>query len=230
MAESMSPVRFYFTLLFLLSLTTLAHAEASLPECKVALRILTSAEYLQQNRSQFPDLINPDQQQLVDAMTRSFNESLQSSSDQEQLCVNTIRRNLAITSAYQLPPACTEFLPQLKKSFTERVALKGNASKIVDKQMADATVEMLILGEIEPAKLLQRCNVGMEVMRVNLKDAHLRERYPLPAACEVFFAEMEKTMILPAQYETIQRQRVIFALENKTTPDKLIDICEQISK
>jgi len=85
------------------------------------------------------------------------------------------------------------------------------------------------MNETAPDKLVTRCEVGIKVMHVDLNDKHLKEKYPLPVTCEVFFAEMEKTLILPSQLETIKRQRVIFAIENKDTPEKLDEICEEIT-
>jgi len=66
-------------------------------------------------------------------------------------------------------------------------------------------------------------------MHVDINDKHLEEKYPLPPSCEAFFADMEKTLLLPSQLITLKRQRVIFAIENKNTPEKLHEICEEIS-
>lgn len=200
------------------------------PECKIALRIITSPEYLQKNKAEFPELKNLGQDGMVNFMTSAFQQAVRNSADQEQFCANKIRTNLSYTSAYNFPRQCVEFMPLLKKSFEDRVAFKEEKNTSVQRKMNEAILEMLVLDEINPAKLIERCDVGIKVMRVNLKDTHLREKYPLPASCEVFFSEMEKVMTLPSQFETIQRQRVIFAIENRKTPEKLVEICDEISK
>ena len=200
------------------------------PECSIALRIVTSPEYLQKNPEQLTALNNLDMPAKISWMTASFKEDVRNASDQEQFCSQSVRSNLAYADIIPLPNPCGEFLPLLKKSFIERLSFKDGSKQTVQRQMDDARLEMLVLNEIAPAKLVQRCEVGIQVMQVNLNDRHLAEKYPLPPACEVFFADMEKVMVLPAQLQTIHRQRVIFALENKNTPDKLIEICEQISK
>ncbi|PRC91511.1 hypothetical protein [Solimicrobium silvestre] len=199
-------------------------------ECQIALRIVTSPEYLQKNHSKIPELKNLDEAGMVTAMTNSLMESIKNAPDQEQFCATKIRQNLAYSSAYHFPKQCVDFLPLLKKSFEDRVAFKTDRSDSAQQKMNNAIVEMLVLDETDPAKLVQRCDVGIQVMQVNLNDKHLREKYPLPAACEVFFADMEKAMILPSQFETIQRQRVIFSIENKDTPERLDEICDEISK
>lgn len=229
--------RFFLTIVFsiLTCCATLANAAPAnehpvLPECQVALRIITSPEYLQKNRNEISELKNLDEAGMVNAMTNSFTTSANNAPDREQFCMDKIRQNLAYTSAYNFPKSCVDFLPLLKKSFEDRAPYKGNIANSVQQKMDDATTEMLVLDKTDPAKLVQRCEVGIQVMQVNLNDKHLREKYPLPPTCELFFADMEKTMILPSQLETIQRQRVIFSIENKDTPEKLNQICEDISK
>ena len=199
-------------------------------ECKVALRIISSPDYIKDHHGEIPDDGKMSEQDLSNFVTHLFMESIKKSDDQEQFCTNTVRDNLTYTNAYHLPEKCMEFLPLLKKSFEERIAYKKETVKSVDMRMNGAIADMLILDEIAPDKLLSRCEVGLKVMQVNLHDKHLKEKYPLPPTCEVFFDQMEKSMILPAQLETIQRQRVIFAIENKDTPEKLVEICEEISK
>ena len=200
------------------------------PECKVALRIITSPEYLQKNKAASPELNNLDNDSALNSVAATFKQAVSDADDKEQFCATKVRKNLSYTSAYNFPQQCVEFIPLLRKSFEDRVAIKTDKNNGVQRKMDEAILEMLVLDEIDPPKLIQRCEVGTKVMHVNLKDTHLREKYPLPASCEVFFAEMEKLMTLPAEFETIQRQRVIFAIENKDTPEKLVQICDEISK
>ncbi len=219
----------------LLCLTVVCHAESAYehavsPECTVALRIVSSPDYIKDHHGEIPDDGSMNEQDLSTFVKNLFMESVKKSADQELFCTNTIRDNLRYTSAYHLPETCTEFLPSLKKSFEDRIAYKKETPKSVELRMNGAIADMLILQEIAPEQLLSRCDVGLKVMQVNLHDRHLKEKYPLPPTCEVFFEQMEKSMILPAQLETIQRQRVIFAIENRDTPEKLVEICEEISK
>lgn len=201
-----------------------------LPACKVALRIVTSPSYITAHLGEIPDADKLNETQQIEFVEKVFRESIAKNDDQELFCSNTVKDNLRYSEATHLPAACTEFLPLLKKSFEDKVAYKTDVAKQVQGKMDEALTEMLVLGESEPAQLIARCEVGLEVMRVDLKDKHLERRYPLPATCEALFADMEKTLILPAQLETLRRQRVIFFLENKNTPEKLEMLCQQISR
>lgn len=200
------------------------------PACKVALRLLTSPAYIRAHLGEIPDADKLNETQQVDFISALFRDSVTKKEDQELFCTTTIKENLRYAAATPLPQTCAEFLPKLKKSFEAKAAYKTDVAKQVQSHMDDSLTEMLVLGETEPAQLLSRCQVGMEVMQVNLNDKHLAQRYPLPVSCEALFADMEKTLILPAQLETLRRQRVIFFLENKNTPEKLETLCQQISQ
>ena len=205
-------------------------APEEIAECKIALRMVTSADFLTQNRQTLPELQGINQDDLAQTESQFLKAQIKTSNDPAQFCESIIRHNLNLKNAYHLPSVCDEFMPFLKKSFEERFGGKPNHVAIVNKKMADNIVDMLILSEIEPSHLIKRCEVGLKVMQVDLEDRHLREKYPLPASCELFFAEMEKAMILPSEFKTIQRQRVIFAIENKDDPERLVEICNEISK
>lgn len=209
-----------------------AHAaeEITLPECKIALRLLTSPDYINNHQGEIPDVQNMDENAKISFVAKLFRESVSKAEHQDQFCIGTIRDNLKYTNAYHFPNPCPEFLPLLKKSFEEKVSYKKDLPNFVKQKMDESIVDMLILDETAPEKLVQRCSVGIQVMQVNLSDKHLKQKYPLPATCEALFDEMEKSMILPSELETIHRQRVIFALENKDTPKKLVEICEEISR
>jgi len=231
-------IRRLLTLLTLLTLPLLwalcnpAHAaEAAMPpECKIALRFITSPDYIRDHQGEIPDAGAMDDAAKVSFLTNLFEETVKKADHQEQFCTGTIQDNLHYSNAYHLPAVCVEFLPLLKKSFDEKVSYKKDLPLLAKQKTDEAIVDMLILDETAPDKLLQRCEVGIQVMHVNLDDKHLKQKYPLPATCEALFEEMEKSLILPSELETIRRQRVIFAIENKDTPKKLVDICEEISK
>lgn len=201
-----------------------------LPVCKVALRMVTSAAYIQAHRGEIPDVDTLNEAQQIDFISKLFRDSMTKSDDQELFCTNTVRDNLRTSQVINLPQKCTEFLPLLKKSFEEKIVYKTDGTRQVQSKMDDALTEMLVLGETTPEQLLARCEVGIEVMQVDLHDKHLAQRYPLPVVCEALFTDMEKTLILPAQLDTMRRQRVIFFLENKSTPEKLETLCQQISR
>ena len=223
--------------LFFVGLTCIVPAQSApvapstdLPACKVALRIVTSPSYIQAHAGEIPDADKMNETRQIEFIEKLFRESIAKNDDQELFCTNTIKDNLRYSEATHLPSSCTKFLPLLRKSFEDKVVYRNELAKQVQSKMDDALTEMLVLGESEPAQLIARCDVGIEVMQVNLNDKHLERRYPLPATCEALFADMEKTLILPAQLETLRRQRVIFFLENKNTPEKLTLLCEQISR
>jgi hypothetical protein len=198
--------------------------------CKVALRIITSPDYVKDHRGEIPDAEKMDENAQIEFVANLFNDTIKKTDDEELYCSNTIRDNLSYTSAYHFPQQCVEFLPLLKKSFEDKISYTKDIPNFVQQRMNDALVEMLIMDETAPEKLVARCEVGIQVMHVDLNDKHLKEKYPLPVTCEAFFTEMEKSMILPSQLDTIKRQRVIFAIENKNTPEKLDAICEEITK
>lgn len=198
-------------------------------ECRVAMRLVTSPDYVKDHHGEIPDEGTMDENSKLQFVARLFEQSISKAADPVQFCSNTIQQNLSYTNAYHLPKQCVDFLPLLKTSFEEKVSYTKGMDASVKQKMDDALVEMLILDETAPDKLISRCEVGIQVMHVDLNDKHLKEKYPLPVSCEVFFADMEKSLILPSQLDTIKRQRVIFALENKNTPKKLDEICEEIS-
>ncbi len=198
--------------------------------CKVALRIVTSTDYIKDHHGEIPDAENMDDDHKSEFVEKLFIETAQKADDEDLYCSNTIRDNLSYTKAYHFPQQCVEFMPLLKKSFEEKIIFTKDIPNFVQQKMNDSLVEMLIMDETAPEKLVTRCEVGIQVMHVDLNDKHLKEKYPLPVTCEAFFADMEKSMILPSQLETIKRQRVIFAIENKDTPEKLDEICEEITK
>ena len=219
-----------FCLLGLINFTASAepaNEHAVLPAaCKVALRIITGPDYLKDHRGEIPDAENMDENHLIEFVANLFTETAKKAEDEELYCSNTIRDNLSYTKAYHFPQQCVEFIPLLKKSFEDKITYTKDIPNFVQQKMNDSLVEMLIMDETAPEKLVSRCEIGIQVMHVDLNDKHLKEKYPLPVTCEAFFAEMEKSMILPSQLETIKRQRVIFAIENKNTPEKLDQICE----
>lgn len=199
------------------------------PECKVALRLVTSPGYVKDHEDEIPDAEKMDENSKIKFVANLFKDTINQNDDQALYCTNTIYENLHDTNAWHLPKQCVEFLPLLKKSFEEKIAYTKNQQNFVQQKMNESIADMLIMDEAEPDKLVGRCEVGLEVMRVDLNDKHLKEKYPLPVTCEVFFDEMEKNLILPAQLKTVKRQRVIFAIENKNTPEKLNEICEEIT-
>lgn len=207
-----------------------AAEDNTLPECKVALRLITSPDYIRDHQGEIPDANTMDENAKVSFVANLFKENISKADQQEQFCTATIRDNLGYTNAYHLPHQCVEFLPLLKKSFEDKVSYKKDLPNFARLKMEESIVDMLILDETAPERLVQRCEVGTQVMHVNLNDKHLKQKYPLPPACEALFDDMEKSVILPSELETIRRQRVIFAIENKDTPKKLVDICEEISK
>jgi len=221
-----------FTLLLCCALC--AHAACAQtetpPECRVALRILTSPEYIKDHLGEIPDADKLDDEGKVQFVADLFNATSSKAEDPEQFCANTVRSNLSYSAAYHFPQQCLAFLPLLKKSFEDKISFKKDIPNFAQQKMNDAILEMLVLEEIAPEKLVQRCEVGIKVMQVDLGDKHLKQKYPLPVTCEVLFDAMEKTKILPSELDTIRRQRVIFAIENKDTPDRLNEICAEISK
>ena len=225
----------FFTLTLLFCLTALhspayAAAQTMAPECKIALRIITSPDYIRDHQGEMPDATSLDENAKINMVASLFNATLSKTDNQEQYCTNTIRDNLGYSNAYHLPQQCLDFLPLLKKSFEEKISYKKDLPNFVKNKMDESVLDMLILDETAPQQLVQRCETGVKVMRIDLNDKHLKEKYPLPVTCEVLFADMEKTKILPSELETIRRQRVIFAIENKDTPKKLEEICEEISR
>jgi len=213
-----------------LSNTVWAAEPDALPECKIALRILSSPAYIKDHQGEIPDAASMDETAKVNFVGELFRKTVSTAENQEQYCTNTIRETLSYSSAYHLPQACVEFLPLLKKSFEEKVSYKKDLPKFVKQKMDESLIDMLVLDETAPEKLVQRCEVGIKVMQVDLNDKHLKQKYPLPATCEALFLEMEKTLILPSELETLRRQRVIFAIENQDTPKNLEAICEDISR
>jgi len=198
-------------------------------ECKIALRLISSPDYVHDHQGEIPDAEKMDEDAKIDFVAKLFKDTVGKSDDQPQFCTNTIRDNLHYTNAYHLPSQCSTFLPLLKKSFEEKAPYTKDMANSVQQKMNDSIIDMLILDDTAPDKLVTRCEVGIQVMQVDLNDKHLKEKYPLPVTCEVFFDEMERKLILPAQLETIKRQRVLFAIENKNTPEKLDEICEEIT-
>jgi len=198
-------------------------------ECKVALHFVTNPEYIKEHQGEIPDAEKMDDNAKMAFVENLFKETVKKTDDADQYCNNTIKENLHYTNAYHFPKQCVEFLPLLKKSFEDKISYTKDIPNFVQQKMDDSIADMLIMDEIAPDKLITRCEVGIKVMHVDLNDKHLKEKYPLPVTCEVFFADMEKTLILPSQLETIKRQRVIFAIENKDTPEKLDEICEEIT-
>ena len=199
-------------------------------ECKIALRIITSPAYLSRHSGEIPDADQRDDNDKAAFVTHLFQDSIKKTANQEQFCANTIRDNLPDTNTWHLPKPCGDFLPLLKKSFEDKVSYKKDQPNFVRQKMDESIIDMLVMEETDAAGLVQRCEVGIEVMQIDLNDKHLKEKYPLPATCEALFADMEKTLILPSELETMRRQRVIFAVENKNTPKKLEQICDEISK
>lgn len=210
---------------------TSVNASPALPaECKIALRLVTSPDYVEDHWGEIPDAEKMDESSQIEFVANLFKDTLNKTDDEVQYCTNTLRENLRYTNAYHFPQQCVEFLPLLKKSFEEKISYTKDIPNFVQQKMDDSIIDMLIMDETAPDQLATRCEVGIQVMHVDLNDKHLKEKYPLPVTCEAFFDEMEKSLILPSQLETIKRQRVIFALENKNSPEKLNEICAEITR
>lgn len=205
-------------------------APAASPECKVALRMITSPGYVRDHVGEIPDADTMSDDAKAAFIADLFRKSLTGVDKPEDFCANTIRENLRYNEAYDLPQQCVTFLPLLRKNFEEKIEMRKDLDQHIQKQMDESIVDMLLQDETDPAQLVTRCDVGIKVMQVDLNDRHLKQKYPLPVACEAMFAEMEKTMILPSQLNTIRRQRVLFAIENKDNPRKLDQICDEISR
>lgn len=200
------------------------------PECKVALRLVTSPDYVSDHQGEIPDADKMDESSKGLFIGNVFRQSMARADSEEQFCGNTIRENLRYRTVIPFPPPCVEFIPLLKKSFDDKVAFTNEGASSVQNKMNDSLAEMLVLAETAPAQLVTRCEVGIKVMHVDLNDRHLKEKYPLPVTCEAFFNEIEKTLILPAQLETLKRQRVLLSIENKNTPKKMDEICEEMTR
>ena len=220
-----------FWLLFTLHGPVLAATGSEQPvECTIALRIISSPEYVSAHGGEIPDGDQMDSGSRTRFVTDLFKDSLSKAKDREQFCSNTIRDNLSYTGSDHFPKPCAAFMPLLKKSFEDKVSYKKDLQNTVEQRMNESLLDMLVLNETAPDQLARRCEVGIEVMQTDLHDRHLKEKFPLPAACEVLFADMEKTLLLPTELDTLRRQRVIFAVENKNTPEKLDAICNEISR
>jgi hypothetical protein len=210
--------------------TSPGNSGAALPECKVALRMVTSTDYLRDHSGEIPDADKLDDDAKAAFVADLFRKTVGGIDQPGQYCTNTIHDNLRYTSTYHLPQQCMDFMPLLKKNFEDKVEYKKDQDQFVQQKLDETVMDMLVLDETAPQQLVQRCEVGIKVMQVDLNDRHLKEKYPLPVACEVMFAEMEKSMILPSQLETIRRQRVLFVIENRDNPKKLDEICDEITK